>query len=454
MFKFNKKKINSSIALALMAGVMPTAVFASPVADAQTYAAEQEAAKAFTDLPAGHWAYDAVEQLAANGVIVGYEDGLFKGDRQATRYEVAQIVARAMAMQDKANDADKALIHRLAKEFAKELNNLGVRVKALEDKMDNVKWEGEVRYNTQNRDITNQRSNTLEFRLEPTAQVNDNFKVVSRVTASIDEENSDGKLHLDRAYAEADYKNLPLNVKVGQVGFSDESGLVFDNDYDSYRGGVVNFGKTLQVTAGGGRWDGRNVLGGEYDLNGSAKDVVSQKLDDNADYQFVGAQYDNGKVFGGAAYHHLTSSSLISDDEAYNRANSDGEVNIWTLNGGYRFDKDLVLKAAYAQNDKATVGDTSKSVEVDYKGAKANEKNSWGLFAAYKDLGANTTFSPSGFGVEKLAGLGVKGYQLGGSYTPWQNIVVTGSYFHGDNVLADQTEENTNSLEGRVSFFF
>lgn len=457
MIKTNKK-ITSGIALALMTGVLPTAVFANPVqtapVDTKTVAMEQSAAKAFADLPADHWAFDAVQQLADDGIVVGYEDGLFKGERKATRYEVAQVVARAMAVQDKANQADKVLIHRLAMEFAGELDNLGVRVKNLEDKMDNVKWTGEARYNIQNRDVTNQRDSALEFRLEPTAQVNDHFKAVARVTASVDEDNSDGKLHLDRAYAEADYKNLPLNVKLGQVGFSDDSGIVFDDDYDSYRGGVLKFGKTLQVTAGGGKWEGRNVLGGQYDAKGTAKDVVSQKLDADADYQFVGAQYDNGKVFGGAAFHHLKSADLYSKDAAFNRANSEGEADIWTVNGGVRVNDDVTVKAAYAKNEKATVGDTSKSVTVDYKGAKANVKNSWGLTVGYKDLGANTTFSPSGFGVEKMAGLGVKGYQFGANYTPWQNVMVTGSYFNGKNVNADNSETDANGVEGRVSFFF
>lgn len=456
MIKTNKK-ITSGIALALMAGVLPTAVFANPAqtaVDAKTVAMEQSAAKAFADLPEDHWAFDAVQQLADDGIVVGYEDGLFKGERKATRYEVAQIVARAMAAQDKANQADKVLIHRLALEFANELDNLGVRVKALEDKVDNVKWTGEARYNIQNRDVTNQRDSALEFRLQPTAQVNDHFKAVARVTASVDEDNSNGNLHLDRAYAEADYKNLPLNVKLGQVGFSDDSGLVFDDDYDSYRGGVLKFGKTLQVTAGGGKWEGRNVLGGQYDAEGTAKDVVSQKLDSDADYQFVGAQYDDGKLFGGAAFHHLKSSDLYSKDAAYNRANNEGEADIWTVNAGVRVNDDVTVKAAYAKNEKATVGDTSKSVEVGYKGAKADVKNSWGLTAAYKDLGANTTFSPSGFGVEKLAGQGVKGYQLGATYTPWQNVMVSGSYFNGKNVNADNSETDANGVEGRVSFFF
>ena len=62
-----------------------------------------------------------------------------------TRYEMAQIVARAMAKTD-LEKADKALVDKLAAEFAEELDNLGVRVADLEKKSDNVKFGGELRY--------------------------------------------------------------------------------------------------------------------------------------------------------------------------------------------------------------------------------------------------------------------------------------------------------------------
>ena len=49
------------------------------------------------DVPANHWAYAAIQTLAADGLIDGYPDGSFKGDRPLTRYEMAAIVARVIA---------------------------------------------------------------------------------------------------------------------------------------------------------------------------------------------------------------------------------------------------------------------------------------------------------------------------------------------------------------------
>ena len=51
-------------------------------------------AQPFADVPTDHWAFDAIAELAAKGIIEGFPDGTFKGDRGVTRYEVAMIVAR------------------------------------------------------------------------------------------------------------------------------------------------------------------------------------------------------------------------------------------------------------------------------------------------------------------------------------------------------------------------
>ena len=118
---------------------LAAAVLAATVVSASSSAFA--ASNPFTDVPQGHWAYDAVAQLAADGVIEGYGDSTFQGDKNITRYEMAQMVAKAMAKKD-VSAADKAAIDKLAAEFADELNNLGVRVANLEKNSDNVKWSG------------------------------------------------------------------------------------------------------------------------------------------------------------------------------------------------------------------------------------------------------------------------------------------------------------------------
>jgi hypothetical protein len=104
------------------------------------------ASNPFVDVPAKHWAYDAVSKLAKAGIIDGMGDGTFQGNKNMTRYEMAQIVAKAMARSEKADAANKALIDKLAVEFAKELNNLGVRVAKLENKTNiGLTYESRIR---------------------------------------------------------------------------------------------------------------------------------------------------------------------------------------------------------------------------------------------------------------------------------------------------------------------
>jgi hypothetical protein len=92
-------------------------------------------ANPFVDLPLNHWGYDAVQSLAAKGVIVGYPDGTFGGAKSLTRYEFAEAVAKALAWvegQGYASADDVAVLEKLAIEFADELASLGVTVADLE----------------------------------------------------------------------------------------------------------------------------------------------------------------------------------------------------------------------------------------------------------------------------------------------------------------------------------
>ena len=96
-------------------------------------AAPAFAANPFSDVPMNHWAYDAVEQMAAKGILEGYPNGTFKGNRAMTRYEIAQMVARMMANGVGGADADK--LKALIVEFAPELEALGVKVDGFDGRL-------------------------------------------------------------------------------------------------------------------------------------------------------------------------------------------------------------------------------------------------------------------------------------------------------------------------------
>jgi len=125
------------------------------VAALVAFAAPAFAANPFADVPMNHWAYDAVAQLAANGIVVGYPDGAYKGPQPATRYELAAVVARALANVDmnKASKQDLEMLKKLVVEFKSELDALGVkvdkldaRVAVLEERIGGWKFSGNFRF--------------------------------------------------------------------------------------------------------------------------------------------------------------------------------------------------------------------------------------------------------------------------------------------------------------------
>lgn len=88
-------------------------------------------AKSFDDVPKTHWAYDAVEYLASKGLVEGYPDGTFKGDRTMTRYELAMIIARAYAkMEDMLTKGEgqsvdvESVMNDLMNEFGPEIDKI------------------------------------------------------------------------------------------------------------------------------------------------------------------------------------------------------------------------------------------------------------------------------------------------------------------------------------------
>ncbi len=97
----------------------------------------------FPDVPQDMWARDAVATLAAKGLVEGYPDGTFKGDRNASRWEVAQVVARLLAQLENehatlATKAELAELEKLSQALQGELQALGARTKTLEEKVLNL----------------------------------------------------------------------------------------------------------------------------------------------------------------------------------------------------------------------------------------------------------------------------------------------------------------------------
>ncbi len=109
------------------------------------------AASPFSDVDHNDWSYKAVAELSKQGVIDGYPDGSFKGNKEISRFETAQIVARLLAKENSLNNEQKASVHKLANAYSDELKQLGVRVDNVEKKLGKTALITEIRVSGMNR---------------------------------------------------------------------------------------------------------------------------------------------------------------------------------------------------------------------------------------------------------------------------------------------------------------
>ena len=375
------------------------------------------AANPFSDVPAGHWAYDAVNKLAAEGVIEGYPGGTYGGDRLMTRYEMAQIVAKAMA---KGANAD-----RLAAEFADELDSLGVRVSNLEKKADNVRITGQIRYEygDRNGDMQKTKGKVAQHRLRSRIFVNGNINEDWSYTGrfennqSLKNSSGDDTVRLNQAYVSGHLGGVKLIA--GKGDHYTGNGFVYDDTAEFIR---AAYGKEVQVSA----YVGKPVTtASDYGYEKMWGGEVSGKI---------------GRLTLAAGYDEFKDSKGSADaySGGYVPAKKGDDNGIWNLSANYKFG-DFTLAATYLDSDidlrenspYKDVDTNGYVVGLNYKGADKNKPGSWGLFANYYDQGAGTfvahTMYPGDWSY--YVDEGFKGYMVGGGVTLAKNMVYQLHYY-------------------------
>ncbi len=198
------------------------------------------AANPFSDVTPQDWAYQAVAQLASQGIVNGYPDGTFKGQNNITRYEMAQMVAKALVRQDRVDAEQNAIINRLANEFSAELNNLGVRVATLENKVGNFKFTGDARLRYTGTEDARKSKFDYRGRVKFEATVNDNTKAVVRLMGSKEfGKAGNPSTAIDRVYVQHNFGKY-ATVAAGRQDLIVGSGLAFDG---AFEGVVATAGK-------------------------------------------------------------------------------------------------------------------------------------------------------------------------------------------------------------------
>ena len=431
----SKKTLVSAITAALVVGAAST-----------TFAANNP----FSDVPADSWAYDAVSTLAADGVIDGYPDGTYQGQNTMTRYEMAQIVARAMAKTD-LEKADKALVDKLAAEFADELDNLGVRVADLEKKSDNVVWKGELRYRYVDASsdavskITGKKYNDNDtsqvmFRLEPKAYIGDtgwtaNVRVDYEMKA---DEDANGKTVVARAYAKGPIGHN-TTVTAGRIPLLDTYGMLLDEHMS---------GAQIDITSGSDKNFTTSLLAGRYNPGHDNPDILpGQTLKDfTADFYAAQFNYKSEKFDANAMYAVMTNIENTQSSDIKNPNDSFGlwgnaytydkdKINIWSVGGLYRFDNNWGLLGQYAVNTESDNSDDKQAymAELQYKNANIADPGSWGAYVAYRHFGKDVTIATT----YKDVFNNQKGFAIGASYVPVENLLASVKYFDGKDIDSD-----------------
>ena len=383
------------------------------------------AANPFSDVPAGHWAYDSINKLAAAGVIEGYGDTTFGGDKLMTRYEMAQIVAKAMA---KGANVDK-----LAAEFADELDNLGVRVANLEKKADNVKVTGELRYHYKDdgADI-NGYATELRSRIWVNGQINDDWKYTGMIEniQNLKDNKGNENTKFQRAYVNG--KLGGLAVQAGRYHAKWSEGNVYDNRFDGVQ---VAYGKDVKLVAGYGKAAHLNGVNDAENAKANAKDTYYAELSGKVENLSLAAGYYK--------FEDVKEEAGVDD-------------TIWTVAANYAFDKNFKLGAMYLNGDQDNYkgDDDGFVVTASYKGAKAAKAGSWGLVAKYYDQGFSTYIDHTMNGyADKYASTteGFKGYSVAANYTFAKNIVGQVEWY---DLEAKKGTKDAQTLWSQVVFTF
>lgn len=436
---------------------MKTKVLAALAATMAVGATCAFAANPFVDVPSDSWAYKSVVELADAGIIQGVDGQYFQGNRNITRYEAAEMVAKAMAHMDKASVEQRALINKLADEYADELNNLGVRVSALENRVGNVKLTGDarVRYIHQDSDdqgkgeVKNDNSWSYRVRVRANAQVNDRTKVVYGVSTnnvnftdnSKASDSKDNNIFTDRAFVDYNFGGNNWDLKVGRDEYDMGGGRAYGFLYgDTFDGAQLKYtNDKFAATAGYGKFK-EGVMGGDNGASAATK----------TGYGELEGFFGGGRAAGSAVgvyYNDFSGNKSFNFDDAWGAY---GSLNLGKWNALANYEK-YNSENSKADDPEVWVG------KITYNKANFATPKSWDAWVEYLN-------ADNGFGDKTHAFIGstqswrngnllnnVKSWGVGADYTFAKN-----AQFQVMQSFASEAKEGNNDPgeETRAQFVF
>ena len=439
----------------------------------------------FKDLPEGHWAYDAVTMLAQDGVIDGYGDGNFNGDKLMNRYEMAEIVSKAVAKYDGARPQDKGAIKKLEKEFSSELKDMDIRLKGVEDDVkalkkgqSSFKWFGDARiryFNNQNgtrhsdlrgdlkKDTTNtddRKRTESRIRLGLYGEPAPNLSVTGQLKADDTNNKTTGDsgatsgssthnaVTVNRMQLDWNAKNQ-LKVTAGRMWQNLGQGLIWwENPIDGFAV-EKNFNGKGSLMVGVGdiapeNWSSKT----EYAVFANAKAKISPAVELTAAYMSEHSDNTVGNVYIDKqwdAWHALRKGSY-SDDNNHSSYNTKYDFGFVSLGVNAKINNKWSVIAEGIHNTKQP-GVTTDNAEIKnvhnngfwtrlmYGKLNWAKQNTWQLYGEYFALGGNAIDS-TGWGHRLnvsggngYGGDGARGWGLGVSYMVADNTNMELTYY-------------------------
>ena len=439
-----------------MKKILALAAVAALTAGVSAYAANP-----FSDVTADDWAYQAVSDLSAQGVVEGYPDGTFKGERNMTRYELAQIVARLMAKEDQLNAEQQATLDKLAGEYADELANLGVRVSNLEKKVGNLYWSGDARM----RYIASSKKDTADkydgrIRLNVKGQVNDSTYVQGQFVNEMnfkDEATSNTKMA--QIYVNHNFnKNVAVRLGRQPIVFGNQGGWQY-NGLEGYDGAQASYNNgKLSLTTGFGQLNasewatlgikkGDTVGGDETTEATKAGSIYGAK---STDMYFAKGAYDFGFAKLGADYVKFQGSfnadKIDSFEDAYGTHYMAGQ-ELFGINLNIPVQQFNVF-GEYWKNTTLGDFDTAWNAGLSYGKADWKKPGTWDLSVSYNDVDAGAYFGGGTWHNDMLKNLVKPSYDKDNH--DWTLAGATNLTFW--NVLANVTLQKNVQLHAEYAF--
>ena len=407
-----------------MKKILALAAVAALTAGVSAYAANP-----FSDVTPDDWSYQAVSDLSVQGVVEGYPDGTFKGERNMTRYELAQIVARLMAKEDQLNAEQQATLDKLAGEYADELANLGVRVSNLEKKVGNIYWSGDARMRYQDNSTA---ADTWDgrMRINVKGQVNENTTVNGRLTYNMNFKGSskDSGVYMDTLNVKHQFGDFAVTLGRYANNFGNEYSWRF-GDSHNFDGAELSYAKSaFDAKVGFGKWNTN------YD---SKKQIEI----DGQDALYAKAGYNFGVAKLGADYVKFQNNDTkLAGNELYG-------IDLYVPVGDFR------VQGEYVQNTTTTEKyDDAWNVGLGYGKADWKKPGTWALDVFYNEIGKGTYFGGTGLGTDMLKNLKtgdqIKFWNVGADVTLQKNVQLHAEYAFGADLekAADPDDAWTVSL--------